>query len=198
MRIYVLKNKNLNKDLIKMTEPELASLCAKGDSLAQRELYNRYAARVNALCLRYLSNLHDAEDLTLEVMAKVLNSIGKYKYLGDGSLYAWISKIATNLAIDKLRRKGRLTIFNMDRLDEDIALPTNEVITDVPIAILRNMINEIPDTQRLVLYMFCLEGYSHKEIAALLGITDKASSSLLSKAKSMLEKKIKDYERKNV
>lgn len=174
-------------------EQELAALCSKRDRFAQRELYTRYAARVNALCRRYMSDTADAEDLTLEVMAKVLNSIGRYEYKGAGSLQAWICKLAANMAVDKLRRKGRLRFLRLDDVEGRITAQSDIALPNVSMDALRLMIDKIPDTQRVILNMFCLEGYSHKEIAEILGITEKASSSLLSKAKKMLETKIVDY-----
>ena len=180
-----------------MTELELVSLCLKGDGHAQRELYTKYAARVNAVCLRYLGDPVEAEDLLQEIMIKVFDNIRSFEYKGDGSLMAWIKRLATNTAIDKLRKKGKLKIFSLVGKDDEDPAVEDEEMVEVPLDELRQMVVEIPDTQRVILSMFCFDGYSHKEIAGRLGITERASSSLLSKAKKTLAEKIQIYQKEH-
>lgn len=160
--------------------------------MAQKQLYTMYAAKVNALCLRYMANIDDAEDLTLEVMAKVFDKINRFSYQGEGSLYAWIRKMAVNMSLDKLRKRGRLRLL---QVNEEICRSTELSVTgqpDIQLSTIRELLCEIPDTQRVIMNLYCIEGYSHKEIADKLGITEKASSSLLSKAKRLLLKKMNE------
>ena len=72
--------------------------------MAQDELYRRYAARLETLCRRYLGDLDEARDLMLETLVQALDKIDTYRYTGEGSLYAWIKRIAVNKAINRLRR----------------------------------------------------------------------------------------------
>ena len=171
-------------------------MCAKDDVSAKRELYTRYAARVHMLCTGYLGSGEEAKDLTHDVIMKVFDSIGKFTYRGEGSLYAWIRKITVNTAINIVTRKRKPEITVAEELLSEEAVPSDEEMENIPIAELLNIISSLPDTQRLIMNMFCLEGYSHKVIADRLGITEKASSSLLSKAKKALAGKINNYYKK--
>ena len=179
-----------------ITEKELAALCAKDDVSAKRELYTRYAARVLMLSTGYLGDSEDAKDLTHDIMMKVFDSIRKFTYKGEGSLYAWIRKITVNAAINKITRRQKPDIVVAEEQLLDVKEPSEEEMERIPLSELMNIISSLPDTQRLIMNMFCLEGYSHKEIADRLGITEKASSSLLSKAKKALAGKIRNYYKK--
>lgn len=163
------------------------------------ELYKRYATKIFALCSRYISNPVEGNDLMHDAMLKAFERMKQYRYVGKGSLYAWLSRIAVNLAIDRLRKERRI---EMVEVNDSLPDPDNYDPTDacdrIPVAELQRMIQSLPDTKRVVFNMFCIEGYSHKEIAQQLGISEKASSSLLSKAKRMLSTKINDYFNNNV
>lgn len=175
-------NKNMN-------ERELATLCSRSDRSAFKELYTRYAARVLALCFRYVNGREEAEDLMHDTMVKVFGAIGRFHYKGEGSLYAWIRRIAVNLSIDRIRKK---TVLDLSPLLEE-ELVTEEAAIEIPIPIMMEMISTLPETQRLILNLYCIDGLSHNEIAGLLGIKPKTSSSLLSKAKRLLNEKVARY-----
>lgn len=91
----------------KISEKELAELCARSDSNALKTLYFRYAEKLNALCYRYVSDEDDARDLTHDVMIHVYGNIHKFRWSGEGSLGGWIRRIAVNLSIDRLRRQNK-------------------------------------------------------------------------------------------
>ena len=174
-------------------EQSLARLCSEHDRKAEEELYTRYAGRLYALCLRYSSNPDDAKDLMQDALIKALNSIGTFKYRGNGSLYAWIKRITVNMAINKVTRQKLHFIpfdaFRMDRADD----ADDDSAGMVPEKVLLKMISELSPMKRAVFNMFCIDGYSHSEIAHELGITENGSASILSKAKTQLKKQIKDY-----
>ena len=172
-----------------MDERELTALCSKSDRSAQKELYTRYAARVLALCFRYTNDRMESEDLMHDTMIRVFGAIGRFRYKGEGSLYAWIRKIAVNLVIDRLR-KGDFS--DLSALPEKELL-IEETTQDIPVPIVMGMISTLPDTQRLVLNLYCIDGFSHEEISDMLGIKPKTSSSLLSKARKMLNERIEKY-----
>lgn len=176
-----------------ISEKELAALCAKDDGSAKRELYTRYAARVLMLCTRYLGDKDEAEDLTHDIIMKVFDSIGKFSYRGEGSLYAWIRRITVNSAINRVTRRRKPEIPVIEDLYSEEEEPSEEKVDIIPLADLLKLISSLPDTQRLIMNMFCMEGYSHKEISDRLGITEKASSSMLSKARKALANKINQY-----
>ena len=180
------------------SEKELAALCAKSDRSACRELYTRYAARVYMLCFRYSNDREEAEDLTHDTMIEVFGSIKRFSYKGEGSLYAWIRKIAFYVTVDWIRKRRVLDVSPL-REDEPVIdeSGTDDQTADIPVPALMEMISTLPETQRLILNLYCIDGVSHKEIAEMLGIKMKTSSSLLSKAKKALSEKIKEYLNKN-
>lgn len=176
-----------------LDEQELARYCSQRDRLAENELYRRYAVRVDALCRRYLGDEEDAKDLMLETLIQALDRIDTYKYTGKGSLYAWISRIAVNKAINHITRQRwrtvRLDLWAQDNIPE----PTEDEMDTVPKEKLQEWIAGLPDLRRAVFNMYCIDGYSHKEIAKMLGISEKGSASVLVKARRQLKEKIRDY-----
>lgn len=180
-----------------MGEKELAHLCAKGDRSAIRELYGRYAARLCALCSRYAGGPEEGMDLMHDSLLKALDKMDKYQYTGPGSLYSWLARVAVNESIDHLRKEGRLQMTNHDERfpAEEYLVP--EESRSIPDAELQKMVSSLPDSKRVVLNLYCVEGFSHKEIGERLGISEKTSSSTLARAKKTLADMIKDYWKNN-
>ena len=166
-----------------LDEQSLARYCSQRDRKAEDELYRRYAVRVNALCRRYLGDEEEAKDLMLETLNQALDRIDTYKFTGKGSLYGWISRIAINKAIDQIRKQRWRTV-PLDYWAEMEAIPKEK---------LREWISELTDMRRAVFNMYCIDGYSHQEIARMLGITETGSTSILAKARKQLKDKIKRY-----
>ena len=177
-------------------EEELAARCAKGEQSARRELYIRYAARLNALCSRYSDGPAEGMDLMHDAMCKVFDTIGRYQYRGDGSLYAWISRVAVHLAIDRMRKEKKLSIVSTGDDLPDVEAPEPTEIDRIPASVLQGFISSLPTAKRLIFNMFCVDELSHQEIARQLGITEGASRSTLSKAKKALADMVKDYMKK--
>ena len=110
----------------------MAKSCSQGNKLAEEQLYRTYAGRVYALCRRYLGDEEEAKDLMLETFLQALDKIDTFKYSGEGSLYAWISRIAINKAINQIKRH-RWRFVPLDRqTQDDIPEPTEEEMLGVP------------------------------------------------------------------
>ena len=171
----------------------MAKLCSEHNRRAQEELYTRYAGKLFTLCLRYSDSRNEAQDLVHDSIFKALTKIGTFTYRGQGSLYAWISRIAINIALGQIRRYK----FRFSRLatsvSEILPEPTDEEFARIPQEKLLEFISSLPDTQRAIFNLFCMDGYSHKEIAEMLGISERGSTSMLVKAKHTLRKLINDY-----
>lgn len=176
-----------------LDEQSLARLCSAKDRQAQEELYKRYAARIFTLCLRYSDDRDEAQDLLHDSFLKVLEKISSFSYQGSGSLLAWITRIAVNTAIANISRYKFRFVYLDVMVAERIPEPTDEDFERIPLEKLLEFIAKLPDTQRAIFNMFCLDGYSHKEIAELLGISERGSTSLLVKAKNRLRRQINDY-----
>ena len=182
-------------ETIHIEDNELARLCARGDEKARKELYTRYAVYLYALCIRYVGDREFARDLMHDAMIKIFDTVGKYK--PTGSLKSWCARVTVNLVIDHLRKSRKLETVSIDQTQEKIPEPQNEEVAKIPKAELMRMVGELPETKRVIFNLFCVEGYSHKDIAQMLDIKEKTSSSLLFKAREQLAKNVRDYIRKN-
>ncbi len=165
-----------------------------GDRGAQHELYNLYAATLMAIAMRYLGERSIAEDMLHDAFIKIFHSIGRFTYRGEGSLKAWMCRIMVNVSLEYLRenRNKTLSLDSMSGNQEPQAQTEIEA-SRVPQNILLQFIAELPPGYRTVFNLFCIEGYSHREIARELKINEKSSSSQLLRAKRILADKIKSY-----
>ena len=180
----------MNKNL---EEQELARLCREKNKWAQEELYRRYAARLLSLCRRYTRDLEEAEELLQDAVIQALDKIETYKYTGKGSLYGWMSRIAVNKAVNQIRRQ-RWRWLSLDMREQDTVadLSAAEMET-IPEEKLLEWIAGLPDLRRAVFNLYCIEGYSHKEIGKMLGISEKGSAGVLAKARKQLKEEIRRY-----
>ena len=161
--------------------------------MAEEELYSRYAARVLTLCRRYTDNPDDAKDLMQESLIQALDKIATYRYSGKGSLYGWISRIAINRALNQIRRRRWRTVSLDERVQDSVPDPSEEEMAIVPQEKLLEWIAGLPDMRRAVFNLYCIDGYSHKEIGEMLGISEKGSAGMLAKARKQLKEEIHQY-----
>lgn len=173
------------------TEQQLVHDISSGDRKAMQRLYNLYSGCTYAVCLRYITDRQSAQDVLQDCFVKILTSMDKFQYRGEGSLKAWIQKIAANESLTHLRKNGRIS-FTADIPD----LPDIEEDPDVgiiPADLLMAMVRELPDGYRTIINLYVFEQMSHKEIAELLNIKEVTSASQYLRAKRLLAKKIKSY-----
>ena len=182
-------------EIINIEDIELAKQCARGDDKARKELYMRYAGSLYALCLRYVGDRELARDLMHDGIIKVFDTIGKYR--PEGSLKSWVSRVTDNLVIDHIRKSRKFQTVSLEEPQERLPEPEKEEMRHVPKEELMKMVTRLPETKRVIFNLFCVEGYSHKDIATMLGIKEKTSSSLLFKARMQLADEVKDYIRRN-
>lgn len=180
-----------------ITEQELALGCARKERDAQGELYARYAAGLYALCLRYIENREDARDLMHDAMIKAMDNFRSFRYAGEGSIWAWMSRITVNMAVDRLKENSRFRHIPFDEVSgaevENVLEPDAESVRAVPDDVLDEMIAGLPPVKRTVFNMYCIDGFSHKDIAKALGISERGSTSILAKARASLKKVLTDY-----
>jgi RNA polymerase sigma-70 factor (ECF subfamily) len=139
--------------------------------------------------MRYLKNLHDAEEMMQNGFFNFFRSIDRFIYNGKGSVGAWLKKIMVNECLMHLRKKG-LKIVN-EQMAEGVETDGGQVSKMHATEIYR-LVLDLPEGYRTVFNLFAVEGYSHREIAAMLGISEGTSKSQLSKARLMLQKVIKE------
>ena len=180
-----------------LTEQELALGCVRNDRDAQGELYARYSSRLYAICLRYIEDREEARDLMHDCMIKAMDNFKSFRYVSEGSLYAWLSRITVNMAINRLKESSRFRQIPFEQVSgdelENALEPDAESVRKIPDGVLDKLIAELPPVRRTVFNMYCIDGYSHHDIARALGITEKTSTSVLAKARASLKKALMNY-----
>ncbi len=176
-----------------MNDSQLVTACKKGDRNAQKALYERYASKMMAVCLRYSKNYETAKDLLHDGFLHVFQKIGTFKEMG--SFEGWLHRIFVNISLEYYRQEQKkLSIYNDYGKDEQEF--TEEIeddildIGDISRDEILKIIQEMPDGYRTVFNLIIFEDMPHKEIAAKLGISEGASRSQFFRAKEFLQKRI--------
>ena len=171
---------------------QLIDLCIKGDRASQKVLYNRLAPRMFPLCIRYIGDRVQAEDILQEGFITLFSKLENYK--GEGSFEGWARKIFVTTALMSLRKKDALKMSEeldaVRGMKDD--LPSQG--QNIGYKELMKLVTELPTGFRTVFNMYAIEGYSHKEIGEMLGISETTSRTQLSRARIWLQKKIKEIE----
>jgi RNA polymerase sigma-70 factor (ECF subfamily) len=161
--------------------------CKNQERSAQYAIYQLYAGKMMAVCKRYLGNSTDAEDTLMEGFMKVYTKIDAFQ--GQGSFEGWIRRIITNEALMKIRKNNLYKTIDIEET-WDLSIPENALM-NLQVEEIEELINDMPIGYRTVFNLYAIEGYSHKEIADLLGISEGTSKSQLSRARVILQSKIK-------
>lgn len=170
-------------------ESRLVELCRKGDRSAQKALYDRLAPRMFPVCIRYMGDKEAAEDVLQDGFVTLFSKLDSYS--GEGSFEGWSRKIFVNTALMSLRKSDVLKESEDIGTAWEVRSDSTSAIQDIGYKELMDMIAELPPGFRTVFNMYVIEGYSHKEIGEILGISEGTSRSQLQRARSMLQEKIK-------
>lgn len=167
---------------------QLVAKASKGDRKAQKAIYDSLSGKMYAVCLRYMADRESALDVLQDAFVSLFTKLDSFS--GEGSFEGWARKIFVNTALMSLRKRDIL------RQTEDVETAWNVPSTD-PGAIrnigyseLLKLISELPPGFRTVFNMYVMEGYSHKEIADMLGISEVTSRSQLQRARTLLQTRI--------
>ena len=171
---------------------KLIESCIKGDRASQKVLYDRLAPRMFPLCIRYAGDRVLAEDILQDGFVTLFEKLESYK--GEGSFEGWARKIFVTTALMELRKKDALKMS--DELDVARGLKAETVSQTQSIGYkeLMKLVMSLPPGFRTVFNMYSIEGYSHKEIGEMLGISETTSRTQLSRARAWLQNKIKEIE----
>ncbi|HOV10839.1 MAG TPA: RNA polymerase sigma factor [Bacteroidales bacterium] len=165
--------------------------CIAGNRKAQKFLFEKYKAAMMGVCLRYCKSKDEAEDVLMEAFMTVLSQIQSYR--GDGSIDQWIRRIVVNTSINNYR-KNLKHYFHADieniaetEIEEDNNF---DIIDNHSVEEIMNAMQQMPQGYKIVLNLYVVEGYKHKEIAEMLNITVGTSKSQLSKARKIIQDKL--------
>jgi len=176
-------------------EPELTDLidgCKLGNPTSQKRIFEKYAPLVFTTCRRYNSVHYPAKDLMQDTFIKVFDRIHQFN-IEKGKFESWIVRIAINLAVNAIRDHKMKTV----KLDFDFTESNEEVsgLTNLPEEHIIELINQLPIGYKTVFNLYVIDGFSHKEIASNLNISESTSKSQLSKAKKTLRAQIIDLKK---
>ena len=162
--------------------------CKKGDPKAAEDLYHMFASQMFAICIRYSRDRTEAEDNLQDGFLKVFESISQYS--GRGSFEGWMKRIFIHITFEKYRKNNMLQV--VEEVPETTMADIEENIY-IPEEVLFGFIEELPEKYRQVFSLYVIDEMQHKEIAALVGISEGTSKSNLARAREILKRKIKDY-----
>ena len=171
-----------------MNIKELVIEAQAGSVAAQKNLFEAFADRMHMLCRRYVKNKEDAEEILLDGFYKFFKNLPSLHYQGELPLQSWLKKIIINECLMFLRKRNA---FNMVSETAALEISLDEVaLNNLSVSEIFNLVIQLPVGYRTVFNLHVIEGMGHKEIADLMGINESTSRSQLSKAKTLLQKKI--------
>jgi RNA polymerase sigma-70 factor (ECF subfamily) len=173
-----------------ISESDLIAGCINGDRKMQKELYDRFSAKMFGVCLRYAGNTEEAEDILQEGFIKVFKKIGSYR--GEGSFEGWIRRIFVNTAIEQFRRKTYMQPIT-EREENSVEATYLSVLDNLAEKDIVKLVQQLSPGYRTVFNMYVVEGYTHRQIAESLGISEGTSKSQLSRAKIILQDLVKKH-----
>lgn len=165
-------------------EQDLIQACARRERWAQKLLYEQYYSKMMGVCLRYSNNKEDALDILHEGFIKVFKNISKYQ--PGTSLTAWIRRIMVNTSIDFYRKNIRRRTEDIEQA-YDLSSREADALSQCTEKEILESVQQLSPAYRAVFNLYVIEGYSHKEIAAALEITESTSRSNLVKARLKLK-----------
>lgn len=168
-----------------MTEEMILQGCLKNNAVAQEALYNRFSPKMLGVCYRYAKNREDAEDMLQEGFMKVFSQIHQFR--NDGALEGWIRRIMVHTCINILKKNKKFS----DSVDIGHAsekyINENSIPSLLQVKEVVECIRLLPVGYRTVLNLYAIEGYSHREIGAILDIEESTSRSQYTRARALLE-----------
>ena len=171
---------------------QLIDSCIKGDRTSQKVLYDRLAPRMFPLCMRYIGDRIMAEDILQDGFITLFTRLESYK--GEGSFEGWARKIFVTTALMSLRKKDALKMSEELDVVRGMKADIPSQGQNIGYKELMKLVMELPAGFRTVFNMYAIEGYSHKEIGEMLGISETTSRTQLSRARIWLQNKIKEIE----
>ena len=170
-------------------EQELIAGCIEGKSWAQRAIYDSYAPAMMSVCVRYVADRETARDLLQEGFIKLFTKIESYS--GTGAFGGWVRRIFVTTALEYLRQNDALKqSADIDEVGYHIENDEVSVLEKISADDLMACVAQLSDGYRTVFNLYAIEGYSHAEIADMLGISEGTSRSQFMRARKILQKSV--------
>jgi len=166
-------------------ENEIIDLAVANNRQAQQRIYAKFSPKMLSVCRQYIKDVHIAEDVMITAFMKVFVNLSQFEK--KGSFEGWIRRIMINECISGIRAYKKVNFIEDSNGYEEI-----EYETDLQFSVedIQSLIDSLPDGYKIVFNLFVIEGYKHKEIATMLGITEGTSKSQFSQARKMLKSQI--------
>jgi RNA polymerase sigma factor (sigma-70 family) len=175
---------------MKIPEAELIEGCMRGERASQKILYQQFAPKMMGVCRRYFNDVSEAEDVLQDGFIKVFENIKNYR--NEGSFEGWIRRIMVNTSLNAYRSNLKnQNLYDIEDIQEELSHDAN-ITGHFSVSILLKMIDNMPKGYKMVFNLYEMEGFSHKEIAGLLKVSENTSKSQLVKAKKYLRNKINE------
>lgn len=170
-------------------DQQMIEHCIQGDRSSQKALYQKYSAKMLSICLRYSADYQSAEDILQEGFIKAFRNLSKFRH--EGSFEGWLRRIMVNTAIEIHRRKNHLySVVEIENID--IPYVHEDPISALGKEDIMQMVMALSPGYRTVFNLYAIEGFSHKEIAAQLNISEGTSKSQLARARYILMKQVEE------
>lgn len=175
------------------SDQELVKKCIQKDRKAQETLYRKFADDMYSVAMIYANNSSaDACDILQDAFIRVFKYLPKFKFQSE--LRSWIRRIVVNVAIDYYKKKQKEYELFAPLADNGIITKSiDNILSGLNFKDIIKLVNELPKKAQMVLKLYCVEGYKHREIAGILGINEGTSKSQLNRAKKLLSDSINQH-----
>lgn len=168
---------------------DLIDGCLQNDRKSQQLLYDTFAPKMLAVCMRYANTQHEAEDIMVEGFMQVFTHLDKY--LGQGSLEHWIRQIMVNKALSNFRTHNKRYGYDIIDTEVEIADETSNIETHLTAKEILKLLQEMPELQKMVFNLRVFEEYSFKEIGEELNLSENTARVYFMRAKNWINEKMK-------
>jgi len=185
----------MSKEPNLLNDQELVAACKEDNPQAQKILFEMYAGRMLAVCARYCPCMEDAKDAMHDGFIKIFKQIHTFK--GESKLQTWMTRLMIYTAIDHFKKSIK---WNYYETDEEVYLAAGSQVSheisiqeeDMNIQDLYAIIRELPEGYKMVFNLYAIDGFTHKQIAEKLNISEGTSKSQLARARKLLQKLVKE------
>ena len=161
--------------------------CRNGNRKAQEQLYRQLYGFAMSIAMRYATDEHEAADILGHAFVKMFRSIQSYDAT-KGNFHGWLKKIVINESLDHIKQRSRFASLELDTVEEPFI--NSNIIETTDAAAILQLVRQLPRATHAVFVLYAIDGYTHKEIAAQLNISEGTSKWHLSEARKILQQKI--------